>query len=144
MVADAGLVMADRPTPVEVPNALPPQGHYSMGVRHGGLLYVSGQLGARPDGTHTSHLPFEDQARQAMENLFGVLAAAGLGPENLVKVTAYIVDVANWPAFNGVYAEMMGASRPARCVVPVPELHYGYKVEVEAIAAASGQEDESQ
>jgi reactive intermediate/imine deaminase len=130
--------MADLPNPVEVPGALPPQGHYSMGMRHGGLVYVSGQLPLRPDGTHTADLPFEDQVRQAMRNLFSVLAAAGTGPENLIKVTAYIVGVVHWPAFNGVYAEMMGPTRPARCVVPVPELHYGYAVEIEAVAAAAG------
>jgi 2-iminobutanoate/2-iminopropanoate deaminase len=44
--------------------------------------------------------------------------------------------VENWPAFNSVYAEVMGEARPARSVVPVPELHYGYLVEIDAIAAA--------
>jgi 2-iminobutanoate/2-iminopropanoate deaminase len=131
--------MADLPTPISVPHALPPQGHYSMGIRHGGLVYVSGQLGMRADGSHTADLPFEDQVRQAMQNLLAVLGSAGLGPENILKVTAYIVGVANWPAFNVIYAEIMGAARPARSVVPVPELHYGYKVEIEAIAAEPGE-----
>lgn len=128
--------MADLPTPVAVPNALPPQGHYSMAIRHGSLVHVSGQLPIRPDGSHTADLSFEDQVRQAMANLLNVLANAGLGPEHLVKVTAYIVDVANWPSFNAVYGEIMGAARPARSVVPVPELHYGYLVEIDAMAAA--------
>lgn len=128
--------MTCLPTPIAVPNALPPQGHYSMAIRHGGLVHVSGQLPVRPDGSHTADLSFEDQVRQAMANLLNVLANAGLGPQHLVKVTAYIVGVANWPAFNAVYGEIMGASRPARSVVPVPELHYGYLVEIDAMAAA--------
>lgn len=130
--------MADLPTAIVIPEALPPQGHYSMALRHRGLIYVSGQLGMRPDGSHTADLPFEDQARQAMGNLLSVLAAADLLPENLLKVTAYIVGVANWPVFNAIYAEIMGAARPARTVVPVPELHYGYLVEIDAIAADPG------
>ena len=117
------------------PAAVPPQGHYSPAVAHGGLLFVSGQLAARPDGSHTAHLPFADQVRQAMANLLGVLEAAGRGPADVLKVTAYIVDVANWPEFNRVYAEIMGAARPARTVVPVPHLHHGYLVEIDAIAA---------
>jgi enamine deaminase RidA (YjgF/YER057c/UK114 family) len=51
-------------------------------------------------------------------------------------VTAYLVGVENWPRFNAIYAEVMGAARPARSVVPVPELHHGYLVEIDAIAAA--------
>jgi 2-iminobutanoate/2-iminopropanoate deaminase len=50
-------------------------------------------------------------------------------------VTAFIVGVANWPAFNSTYAEMMGPARPARSVVPAPELHHGYLIEIEAVAA---------
>ncbi|MEO5597681.1 MAG: RidA family protein [Novosphingobium sp.] len=121
--------------PIIVPDSAAPGGHYSAGVRHGGLVYVSGQLGVLPDGSHTVDQPFEQQVRTAMGNVLRVLAAAGLGPEDLVKVTAYIVGTGNWPKFNAVYAEMMGTAKPARAVVPVPELHYGYLIEIEAIAA---------
>ena len=61
--------------------------------------------------------------------------AAGCGKEDLIKVTFYLVGVENWPRFNEIYAEVMGPAKPARAVVPVPELHYGYLVEIEAIAA---------
>lgn len=120
--------------PVSAPGAAPPGGHYSPAVRHGGLIYVSGQLGIRPDGDHTSGLGFEAQARQALQNLFAVLAAAGSGPDQILKVTVYVVGIENWPAFNAVYAEMMGTARPARSVVPTPALHHGYLVEIDAIA----------
>jgi reactive intermediate/imine deaminase len=112
----------------------PPGGHYRHSVRSGAMVFVSGQLGVRPDGTHTAHLPFEDQVRQALGNLLAALQAAGAGYGDMLKVTAYIVDVANWPCFNAVYAEVMASARPARTVVPVPELHYGYLVEIDAIA----------
>jgi 2-iminobutanoate/2-iminopropanoate deaminase len=111
-----------------------PGGHYTHARRHGELVYTSGQLGVRPDGTHTSQLPFEEQVRQTLENLLAVLRAAGAGPDDILRVTAYIVGVDQWPAFNAVYAEVMGEARPARTVVPVGELHHGYLVEVDAVA----------
>jgi len=100
-------------------------------------VFVSGQLGIRPDGSHTTQLPFEDQVRQALQNLLTALRSAGATANDVLKVTAYIVDVERWPRFNAVYAEVMGNARPARAVVPVPRLHYGYLVEVDAIAICS-------
>jgi reactive intermediate/imine deaminase len=115
-----------------------PGGHYSHAVRFGDLVFVSGQLGIRPDGSHTAHLPFEDQVRQALENMLTALRLAGATATDVLKVTAYIVDVERWPRFNALYAEVMGNARPARTVVPVAHLHYGYLVEVDAIAVCSG------
>ena len=57
----------------------------------------------------------------------------------MLRVTAYSVGVENWPAFNRIYAEVFGDAKPARTVVPVPELHHGYLVEVEAIAVRRSQ-----
>lgn len=111
-----------------------PGGHYSHAMRCAGLVFTSGQLGVRPDGTHTVDLPFEDQARQALGNVLAVLRAAGSEPRDILKLTAYIVGVDHWPRFNAVYAEIMGDARPARTVVPVPELHYGYLIEIDAVA----------
>lgn len=104
-------------------------------MAHGGLLYVSGQLGGRPDGSHTFAEPFEVQAGAAIDNMLRVLRAEGLGPADLVKVTVYLAGVEYWPRLNAVYAEKLGKAKPARAVVPVPELHHGYLVEIEAIAA---------
>lgn len=112
-----------------------PGGHYSHVARAGDLIFTAGQLGIRADGSHTADLPFEDQARQALANMLAAVRAGGAKPDGIVKVTAYIVGVENWPRFNAIYAEVMGDHRPARTVVPVPELHYGYLVEIDAIAA---------
>ena len=114
-----------------------PGGHYSHATRFGDLVFTSGQLGIRPDSSHTADLPFEEQARQALANMIGAVRAAGAEASGIVKVTAYIVGVENWPRFNAVYAEVMGEHRPARTVVPVPDLHYGYLVEVDAVAACA-------
>ena len=114
-----------------------PKGHYSQAIRHGGLVYVSGQLPLRPDGTHEIDASFEEQAKTALDSLFAILRAANSDPQRLLKVMAYIVGVENWPKFNAIYAAALGDTRPARSVVPVKELHYGCLIEIDAIAASN-------
>lgn len=119
---------------IQTDRAPKPAGHYAQAVVSGAHVYVSGQLPIRPDGRPLDDDGFEAQARQAIQNMLEVVRAAGSSPQQLVKVTAYIVGIANWPRFNAVYAAMLPDAWPARSVVPVPELHYGYLVEVDAIA----------
>lgn len=129
--------MSDRSlvTAVATDKAPAPAGHYVQATVCNGAVYVSGQLAVRPDGTHAPELSFEDQVRQAMDNLLAVVRASGSSPARLLKVTAYIVGIENWPRFNSVFAEVLGDTKAARTVVPVPELHHGYQVEIDAIAA---------
>ncbi|WP_144098275.1 RidA family protein [Croceicoccus sediminis] len=126
--------MATKHTIISTDKAPAPAGAYSQAVRTGQTLYISGQLPIRADKVPLDDMALEAQARQALANMLAILEAAGGSPADLVRVTAYIVGVENWPKFNGVYGEMLGDARPARTVVPVPELHYGYLVEVDAIA----------
>ena len=112
-----------------------PAGHYSSATAYGDLVFISGQLPVCADGTHDADAPFEVQARRTIANLTSVLGAAGSNADRLLKVTVYIVGVEHWPAFDAVYAELLGEARPARAVVPVPELHHGYLIEIEAVAA---------
>jgi reactive intermediate/imine deaminase len=112
-----------------------PAGHYSQGSAHKDLVFVSGQLPINLEGRVLSDKSFQDQARQAIANMLSIVKAAGSGPDRVLKVTAFIVGIENWPSFNGVYAEIFGAYKPARSVVPVPALHHGCLIELEAIAA---------
>ena len=102
-----------------------PLGLYSYGIESGGFVFVSGQLPATREGHALAKAAFEAQARQALDNCAAVLAAAGCSLSDVVKTTAYLVGIEHWPSFNQVYAERMGAHRPARTVVPVPALHHG-------------------
>jgi 2-iminobutanoate/2-iminopropanoate deaminase len=111
-----------------------PAGHYAQGCRYGELIFVSGQLPVSLEGKALADKSFEDQVRQALANLLSIVKAAGSGPDRVLKVTAFIVGVENWPAFNTVYAEIFGEARPARSVVPVPSLHHGCLIELEAVA----------
>ncbi|NEK18358.1 RidA family protein [Rhizobium leguminosarum] len=119
---------------VNTDRAPSPAGHYVQAKLAGQHLHISGQLPIRPDGAPLPDDSFETQAGQAIDNMLAVLEAAGGTKDDLIRVTAYIVGVSNWPRFNQVYAARLGDARPARTVVPVPELHYGYLVEIDAIA----------
>jgi 2-iminobutanoate/2-iminopropanoate deaminase len=117
-------------------NAAPAaRGHYSQALIHGGLVYVAGQLPIVPGEPDKRLAAFDEQARRVIDNVLAILAAAGSGADLILKVTVYIADVAHWPAFNAIYAEKLGGHKPARTVVPVAALHYGYLVEMDAVAA---------
>jgi 2-iminobutanoate/2-iminopropanoate deaminase len=111
-----------------------PGGHYSHAVVAGGLVFVSGQLPITPKGEKLNEATFEVQARQVLANVAAALTAAGSDIAQLVQVRVYVTDIAHWPAFNQLYAAWAGDSRPARAVVPVPLLHHGFLIEIEAVA----------
>jgi reactive intermediate/imine deaminase len=113
-----------------------PGGHYSHAVVANGLVFVSGQLPIARDGTRLVGAPFEQQAQQVLDNVEAALMAAGSATRLLVQIRVYVTDIEDWPAFNAIYAKWAGSARPARAVVPVPKLHYGFKIEVEAVAVA--------
>jgi len=115
-----------------------PGGHYSHAVKANGFVFVSGQLPIAPDGKRLADAPFEAQARQVLANVGAALSGAGSSVERLVQVRAYLTDIGDWAAFNTIYAEWAGSARPARCAVPVPALHYGFRIEVEAVGLAAG------
>ena len=113
-----------------------PAGHYSQALVHGGWVFVSGQLPIEPQ-TGAKHLgSIEMQTQQALKNVAAVLEAAGSDLSRVVKVTVYISDIALWDRVNRVYAEFFNRHRPARTIVPTRELHFGFQIEIDAIAAA--------
>ena len=122
-----------HPTPAGLAE---PGGHYSHAVSAGGFVFVAGQLPVQADGARLNQAPFEAQARQVLANVAAALRGAGSSIDKLVQVRVYITDIALWPAFNTLYAQWAGTARPARAVVPVPQLHYGFQIEVEAMALA--------
>ena len=111
-----------------------PGGHYSHATVADGWVFVSGQLPIDPDGRKLVDAPFDVQALQVLANLQSVLQACGASAQDLVQVRVYVTDIADWPAFNAIYAQWLPDHRPARAVVPVHVLHYGLKIEVEAVA----------
>ncbi|MES2758784.1 MAG: RidA family protein [Pseudomonadota bacterium] len=110
-----------------------PGGHYSQAVEANGLVFVSGVL---PSPVEVD--PLADGFERQCESVFGqcekVLRAAGCGFGDVVQCTAYLAGVEHWPAFNALYARVFGAHKPARAVVPVPALHFGFLVEIQLVA----------
>ncbi|MGJ3700998.1 RidA family protein [Variovorax sp. AFSI2.2] len=111
-----------------------PGGHYSHATVANGFVFVSGQLPITADGTRLAEASFEQQTRQVLDNVKAALLAAGSGIDRLVQVRVYLDAIENWPAFNAIYAEWAGDARPSRAIVPTGPLHFGFKVEVEAVA----------
>lgn len=120
---------------VSTPDAPIPAGHYSQAVVHGGLVWVAGQLPHDPERPGGPPGDAGEQTERALRNVEAILAAAGSGLDRLLSVTVYVTDVGLWPQVNAAYARVLGPHRPARAVVPVKELHHGFLVEVQAVAA---------
>lgn len=108
-------------------------GPYSQATKGAANLFTSGQLGINPA---TGELPqdFTAQARQAFENVKAILEATGGSMQNVMKITIFLTDMANFPAVNAVMQEYCSAPFPARSCFAVAALPKGGAVEVEAIA----------
>jgi 2-iminobutanoate/2-iminopropanoate deaminase len=122
---------------VYTPEAPTPAGHYSQAVIYNGLVFVAGQLAIDPENPKAEAGNIKEQTEQALRNVSAILKAAGSDLSRVLKMTVYVTDINLWGQVNEVYARVMGEHRPARAVVPTRELHYGYLIEIEAVAALS-------
>ena len=113
-------------TPIHTDDAPAPAGHYAQAIRHGDLVYVAGQLPIDPSDREGPPGDVEEQTERALRNVEAILRATGSGLDRLLSVTVYVTDMALWGRVNTAYARVLGDHRPARAVVPVPELHHGY------------------
>lgn len=113
------------------PEALGP---YSQAVEIDGWLYTSAQSGLDPATNELAEGGFEAQARQVLKNLQAVLATAGCSFQDVVRTTIYILDFANFPAVNSLYAEVMGDHRPARTTLQVSAIPKAGLVAMDMIA----------
>jgi 2-iminobutanoate/2-iminopropanoate deaminase len=109
-------------------------GPYSHAVEVGGVVYCSGQTPVDPVSGRLVVGGIGEQTRQCFANLFGVLAEAGLCPDDVVKVNVYLTHMHDFEAMNAAYAEVFAEPFPARTTVGVSELPLGAKVEIELIA----------
>jgi 2-iminobutanoate/2-iminopropanoate deaminase len=122
-------------TTITAPPAPAALGPYSQAVVAGEWAFTAGQIGLTSDGTLRETI--EAQTLQALQNLAAVLAAAGGSWRDVVKTTVYLTDLADFEAFNAVYAEVVEAPLPARSTVQVSRLPKDALVEIDAIARLS-------
>lgn len=130
----AGDHRSQPPAHPVTPGLAAPGGHYSHVTVANGFVFVSGQLPITADGAKLTDRPFAEQTQQVLRNVEHALLAAGCAIDRLVQVRVYLDDIGNWPEFNRIYASWAGEARPSRAVVPTGALHFGLKIEVEAVA----------
>jgi 2-iminobutanoate/2-iminopropanoate deaminase len=112
-----------------------PIGPYSQGVISGGLLFCSGQIALDPETNALVEGDVGAQTERVLQNLIAVLREAKMGPENVVKATVYLTDMADFPKMNEVYGRHFGKEAPARSTVQAAALPRGVKVEIDLVAA---------
>lgn len=111
--------------------------HYSPFTAGAGLIFISGQLPLLPGrDTSLAAASFRAQAEQTLQNLKKVLGDAGCDLSHVLKTTVFLSDIADWGELDEVYGAFFGEARPARSVVPTGPLHFGFRIEIEAIALA--------
>ncbi|AFZ66916.1 RidA family protein [Deinococcus peraridilitoris] len=118
---------------ISTPHAPAAIGPYSQAIRHGQLVYTSGQIPLRPDGTLVEG-SIEEQARQVFANLQAVLEAAGTSLSRVIKATVFVTDLGQFAELNAVYAEHFSEPFPARSTVEVSRLPRDVLVEIEVVA----------
>lgn len=109
-------------------------GMFSQGTTNGDLVFTAGQIPETPAGEVLADEPIEIQTRQCLENIRGVLQAAGLGLEDVLKVTVFLDDIDEWSGMNETYREFFDEDPPARSAIAVFGISKGVKIEIEAIA----------
>ena len=112
-----------------------PIGPYSQGVIAGGLLFVSGQIPIDPATDKLVEGDIKVQTEQVLKNILAVLKEAKMGPENVVKASVFLADLADFPQMNEVYGRYLGKEPPARSTIQAAALPKGARIEIDVIAA---------
>lgn len=119
---------------IQTPLAPTPIGPYSQGVTSGTTTFISGQVGKDPVTGELVTSDIQKETRRVMENIKGILSAAGLDFTNVVKTTIYLTDMKNFTAMNEVYGSYFTGEYPARETVQVSALPLGVNIEISMIA----------
>lgn len=125
--------MAQR-TRISTQDAPAAIGPYSQAIALGDLIFCSGQVALDPASGELTGDDVRAQTRRALENLSGVLRAAGSSLADVVKTTVFLVDMGDYAAMNEVYGEFFSSEPPARSAIAVAALPRGARVEIEVVA----------
>ena len=115
----------------DIPKAIGP---YSAAITQGNMVFTAGQLGVDPKTGQFAGNSIEEQTKQALKNMGSILQAAGCTFDNVVKVTVFLADIAEFGAMNEIYASFFSPPYPARSAFQVGALPKNARVEIEAIA----------
>ncbi len=120
---------------IKLPNIPEPKGHYSPAVEFNGVVFVSGQLPMNHATGEVETGEIEKQTEIALRNVEAILMAANSDLNHVLQFTIYVSEMDDWDKVNEVYKRILGEHKPARAIVPVKDLHFGTKIEIQAIAA---------
>jgi len=109
-------------------------GPYSQGIASPPWLFVSGQIGIKPETGELAGNDFASQARQSLENLRQIVLAGGCELTDVLSVDVFLTNIGNFAEFNKIYQEYFSEHRPARAVIGVKELPKGAIIEIRCIA----------
>ena len=123
-------------TPIVTENAPAAIGAYSQAVAHGGVVYCSGQIGLKPDGTWAGS-DVKTQTEAALKNLDAILTAAASSRDQVIRATIFLASMEDFGVVNEAYASFFGEHRPARACVEASRLPKDALVEISCIAASS-------
>ncbi|MDR0664791.1 MAG: RidA family protein [Helicobacteraceae bacterium] len=121
---------------VSTPNAPEAIGPYSQAITHNGLVFASGQIALKPDGSFVGS-GIADQTKQVFNNLKAVLEASGSGVDKVLKTTLFLTDIKDFALVNSLYAEFFGAHKPARSTIAVKQLPRNAMIELECVATTT-------
>ena len=121
---------------ISTPNAPKAIGPYEQAIKVGEFVYISGQIPLDPKTGNLVDGDIRAQTRRVMENLKAILEASGSSLERVVKATVFLKNIGDFAAMNDIYAEYLGAAKPARSTVAVADLPRGALVEIDLIALA--------
>jgi 2-iminobutanoate/2-iminopropanoate deaminase len=111
-----------------------PVGPYSQAIRCQGFVFCSGQVALDPESGELIEGSIADETARCLESLAEVLEAAGSDLLHVVKVTAYLIDMADFPEFNSAYEQFFAIEPPARVTIAVAGLPKGARVEIDCVA----------
>lgn len=120
---------------VFAPNAPEAVGPYCHGIKHGDLLFTSGQLAIDPETGKMINDDVQLETNQVLKNLEAILHGAGTTKDKVIKVTVYITDLSDFAKINATYADFFSPHTPARACVEVSNLALDAKVEMDMVAA---------
>ena len=125
--------------PIQTDSAPKALGPYSQGIRHSGMLFVSGQLGLDPATNHLVGDDIESQVSQALSNVAAICLEAGTSIQHALKLTLYLQDLSDFAAVNQALEANLTAPYPARATTQVAGLPLGALIEIDAIVALHGE-----
>lgn len=115
-------------------DALKPSGHYSQAILYKDTIYISAQLAIDPLTGEKQHGTTDEETERILKNIEIILEEVGSNKNDVIKTTVYLNDISQWDKVNRIYNRFFDKHKPARTVVSVKELHFGFNVAIEAIA----------